>query len=417
MKVNFVDLKALLAGNRFVSSNSPPQSRDLLNKILGFNSTFPENSPGHPNNSPLQLEGNKFMFGDISLEDFSNLRRSEIMKVVRSLPEATQNIIAQAVNGKYATPEVRAASMKKSKQVRKNNGIKVKPGDSISGEPDDTFSGKPDDTFSGEGGDVTNITKNHAKDYGLKDFMVSLLKYMGIGGVVFGANYLNDLYDENDENEKVADYINDLIDQNSGCFLESGDGQIIRLSSDQENCNCTTNATYRELCCEKCKAAGDASTLCPGEEANDLWTDPYICPPPPAPTTQSARSRSSIRTNACLALTRAKALARLGYVRVSATTQSGNTCASCGCNATLKWHLCSKQATLWTVLADIAANVGTSLLELDDGTVVFVPADINILKPVLISVGSVMGVVFGVSMGILIARLVKKKRPPQLTLG
>jgi len=116
-------------------------------------------------------------------------------------------------------------------------------------------------------------------------------------------------------------------------------------------------------------------------------------------------------------LTRAKALARSGYVRVSATTQSGNTCASCGCNATLKWQLCSKQATLFTILADIAADVGTSLQELDDGTVVFVPGDINILKPVIISVGSVMGVILAVSMGILIARLVKKKKPRQLTLG
>ena len=395
-RVTFVDLKAALAGNRFMSPNSPPQSRDILNNILGFNSTFPENSPGHPNNSPLQLEGTNFMFGDIPLKDFANLRRVAVMKVIESLSVETQNIIAQAVNGKYATPAERAAAMRKSIQVRNNAEIPANP-----------------EGIRGKGGDVANITKNHAKDYGLKDFMVSLLKYMGIGGVVFGANYLND---ENDENEKVADYINDLIDQNSGCFLESGDGQIIRLSSDQDNCNCGIDApTYRQLCCEKCKAAGDASTLCPEDDANNpQWPDPYICPPP---TTQSARSRSSISTNGSLALTHAKALARSGYVKVSATTQSGNTCASCGCNATLQWQLCSKQATLWTVLADMAADVGTSLLELDDGTVVFVPADINILKPVLISVCSVMGVMFGVSMGILIARLVKKKRPPQLTLG
>jgi len=66
----------------------------------------------------------------------------------------------------------------------------------------------------------------------------------------------------------------------------------------------------------------------------------------------------------------------------------------------------------------MASDTGNFIVELADGTIGVVSAFTSkILTPVLISFGSVIGVAFAVGMGILIARLVKKKRPPQLTLG
>jgi len=366
------------------NANSPPVTTLDLSAKIGLGPDIDGNAP----DGGLRLVDGKLMVGNMELKDLPKMTEAEADIFIKSFPEETQkNIIAAVNNFVDVDTRTKARALSQPLVDRKT----------------DNYTHIENQTITNGAVEQNGVLRFMKLAFPFVKYGVILITFAGVTASA---------------TQVIRDFINAQIDENSGCFLKSSDGELIKLNSDPANCNCTTNAQYRQLCCEKCKAAGDASTLCPGEEANDLWTDPYVCPPPPAPTTPSARSRSSISTNASVALARAEALARPRNVKVAAAASSGKSCVSCGCKAEIKWELCTVQLNLWDILADLASDAGGSIVELGDGTIGFVTAFTSkILKPVLISVGSVMGVAFAVGIGILIARLLKKKKPRQLTLG
>lgn len=200
-----------------------------------------------------------------------------------------------------------------------------------------------------------------------------------------------------------------LLDENSGCFLEGPDGESIRMGGDI-TCDCN-NPELKTACCTQCKF-NNPHLICPGDEPNDVWTEPYVCPSAPA-SSSSLKSRVSMSVATAAAMQRAKALAAAAPTKPLSNIliDEGPKCTSCGCEG---WFLCTRETSLFGLIADAIASVGKVLKEGVDGLFNLADAALDTLltplKTILMVVGMIIGVGVAIGVTIVTVRVVKKKK-------
>jgi len=165
VRIRVRDLRAAVNGFQTLSIRSPPTRHQLLDNMLGFDYSLPENDFGNPKNSPVHVVDGIYMFGDVTLAEFCGMDLRQMTKVVERFTSETTDIIAAGVNNKYATQAQKFSSWRKSNLERIKTNESRRQLDSGELGPGE-IAGEPDDTFSGEGGDVTNINTNTSTKYG-----------------------------------------------------------------------------------------------------------------------------------------------------------------------------------------------------------------------------------------------------------
>jgi hypothetical protein len=368
----------------FTASMSPtflglkPNTPSLANSLDSVNNTWGF-SPD--SNKKFRLENGTIKVGNITLDEFNSMSASRKVEYLQSDAfDASSRPNLDSIDSNFVDAKLRTKAIEMGRPGLETAKKQVT---------------SPDGSINTSTPSWTNLMKNVTK--------VSLLG----AGVVWTLSELNS-----------------LIEGNSGCFLEGPNGEQERLGGPDTPCNCLATDSsgspnpLRQSCCTACKKGGDSSLICPSDSPTDTWNEPYVCPEEDAQPSQSKPIRSAISMSASAALARATTLSQRNVASESAEV----TCRSCGCSDEVgMWKLCTRKATLWSVIGDIVAgagkiikDVGGGILELADVTLGGIG---DALKSVFLYAGVAIGVCVVIASAILIARAVKKKKQRQRLLG